>query len=241
MFKQKNVYAMVKGFGVRLKDEREQDRNHLVEVAFEVPLDHDLADEILPAMAKDLFIVVAGELKPKPEMQEAVFNLNPHPQLMVIKTHPDMPEDARIAGTTLRRIKAVKIEGGTWALNFTATWSLGDPKEAILMIQRLKLGVYLTLEEQQPALPVDQVDGEVVDGEKTAEQPGLTLAKGNQGKGGRKKKGAGKTDGEAAAAQPAEAQQKELPPAPAGTTDEPAAPGPDSADDIPGDDNGTIN
>lgn len=58
MFRKANVYAVVQAFGVRVKDERQQDRNHLVEVGFEVALTYDMADEILPAMARDLFLSV---------------------------------------------------------------------------------------------------------------------------------------------------------------------------------------
>jgi hypothetical protein len=73
----------------------------------------------------------------------------------------------RIAGVNLRKIQAKKGEANTWLLQFTATWTLGDPKEAITMIQRLKLGVYLTfVDPGTPAGPAGPrphvVDGEVV-------------------------------------------------------------------------------
>lgn len=155
MFRTTNVYGMVEGFAVRVKDEREQDRNHLVEVSLELPLTFELADEILPAMARDLFQEGPNGWDPKAEMRESIFNLDPALQIMELRTHPELPADCRIAGVGLRKIKATKSEGGTWILKFTATWTLADPKEAILMIQRLKQGVYLSFEQQEPGLPLD--------------------------------------------------------------------------------------
>lgn len=164
MFNRQDVYGTVVGFSVRVKDEREQDRNHLVEVGFEVPLTYELADEIMPAMARDLFQKVGGEYQPRPEIQEAIFNVATEQQVMTVKTHPELPADVRVGSVTLRRVKAKKGEAGTWLLSFLATWTLGDPKEAITMIQRLKTGVYLTFEVQQPALDMGPapVDGEVI-------------------------------------------------------------------------------
>jgi hypothetical protein len=158
MFRQQNVYGMLTGFGVRVKDEREQDRNHLVETTFEVPLTYELADEILPAMARDLYVGVKGEWQPRPEIQEAVFAVSPSTQIMEVRTHPDLPADCRIEGVSLRRIKAKKAEAGTWLIAFTAGWVLGRPDEAVLMIQRLKLGVFLSFMEQAPKLDLTDAD-----------------------------------------------------------------------------------
>lgn len=151
MFTREHQYAVVHDFGVRVKDEREQDRNHMVEVGFEVPLTHELADEILPAMARDLFTQTKGEWVPRPEMREAVFNLAPPVQVMEVRNHPELGPET-IQGVQIRKIKAVKGDGDVWLLRFTATWTLGNPTEAILFIQRLRLGVYLTMREQQPSL-----------------------------------------------------------------------------------------
>ena len=165
MFNRENVYGMVTGFNVRVKDEREQDRNHLIEATFELPLTYDLADEIQPAMARDLFQDVRGEWSPKPEMSLAQFALAPAPQLLVLRNHPDLDPEVRINQVFLRRIQAKKSEAGSWLLTFTATWTLGDLKEAIVMIQRLKLGAYLTLVEQQPKLDMNVDADQVVDGQ----------------------------------------------------------------------------
>jgi hypothetical protein len=165
----KSVYAMVTGFKVRVKDEREQDRNHIVEVTFELPLSFDLADEILPAMAGDLFVRQRGmgAWAPREEIQEAVFNICPEPQLLIVRTHPDMDPELRVGGVTIRRVQAYKAEAGTWLLGFTAGWTLGDSKEAVSMIRWLKVGVYLEMQLQEPALPLQSdhgpVDGQVID------------------------------------------------------------------------------
>jgi hypothetical protein len=168
VFGSKNVYAMVTGFGVRVKDEREKDRNHLVETTFEVPLTYDLADEILPAMAADLFVDTGKELVPRQELAEAAFNLIPDSQLLEIRNHPDLDPEVKLEGVTICRVKAKKGDGGSWLLLFTCSWVLGDPAAAITMIQRLKLGVYLSFTVQEPKLdlqaPDETVDGEVVNG-----------------------------------------------------------------------------
>lgn len=164
MFQKQNVYAVVQSFGVRVKDERQQDRNHLMEVGFEVSLTYDMADQILPAMARDLYLSVKGDMQPRPEMTEAVFALTPPEQVMECREHPDLQPEVRVEGVSLKKIKAVKGSGGSWALRFTATWTLGRSEEVALMIRRLKLGVYLSFQEMQPALPVQPViDADTVD------------------------------------------------------------------------------
>jgi hypothetical protein len=151
-FGKRDQYATVAGFGVRVKDEREKDRNHLIETTFEVPLTHDLADEILPAMARDLFQDVGGDWTPKPELSQAGFNLAPAQQLMTVRNHPDLDAVFQTAGVSLRKITAKKGEANVWILSFTATWQLGGDNEAMTMIRALKSGVYLTFEAQQPTL-----------------------------------------------------------------------------------------
>ncbi len=152
MFGRADVYATVNAFNVRVKDEREQDKNHLVEVTFEVPLTFELIEEISPAVARDLFDTIRGEHVARPELNDAGLNLSPEPQLMLIKNHPELDPEVRIAGVGLRKIRAKKGEGDTWLLAFTATWTLGDSKEATVMISRLKQGVYLSLTPQAPKL-----------------------------------------------------------------------------------------
>ncbi len=217
MFGKENQYGMVAGFNVRVKDEREKDRNHLVEVSFELPLSFDLADEISPAIARDLFDTVKGEHVPKPEISTLGMNISPETQLMTIRTHPELDPDVKIAGVNLRKIVAKKVEAGAWALTFTATWTLGDPKEAITMIQRLKQGVYLTFAAQEPRLdlqdqPANAVDGEVVGRDAKVDQGGnVTSITAAKGKGRRK----GKRTPEAEAADQEDHARRALP-APAG-------------------------
>lgn len=151
MFKTPNVYAMVQGFAVRPKDERENDKNHLVETEFEMMLTHALADEIMPAMARDLFQEVSGEWLARPEMKEAVFVLTPGKQNVTVAVHPDT-DQMKLAGVTIRNIRAVKTDAGTWALRFKCTWQFTLDSEAILMIRNLRQGLYLTMEAQQPSI-----------------------------------------------------------------------------------------
>jgi len=174
MFGTKNVYAMVNGFRVRVKDAREKDRNHLVEVDFEVPMDYALAEDILPAMAGDLFAQVGGEWKPKPEITEASFDINPERQILEVREHPDLEPVVRIHGVTLRKIAAYKGEGNAILLGFTATWTLGDyEREAVAMIKRLKTGVYLSCEQQQPELIDTSVPAEQQGADVKVDQGGV--------------------------------------------------------------------
>lgn len=152
---------------MRVKDPRQKDRNHLAEVDIEIPLTHTLADEILPAMARDLFDQVNGEWTPRPEIIEASFDINPDPQVIELREHPDLPAIVRIPSVTIRKIVTYKGEGGAVLLGFTATWTLGDyEKETVAIIKRLKTGVYLTSEAQQPSMldtsvPSDQQGADV--------------------------------------------------------------------------------
>ncbi len=143
-------YAKVDKFGVRAKDERENDRNHLVETTFEINLTHELADEILPAAAKDLYNLVKGQQIPKPEVKQLTFDIAPDKQLLTVRTHPDLEPVFQVAGVTLRKIVAKKTDGGQFVLIFTTTWQLGLDNEAMTMIRALKSGVYLTFQVQQP-------------------------------------------------------------------------------------------
>lgn len=155
MFGRENVYATVNSFNVRVKDEREQDRNHLVEATFEVPLSFELMDEINPKIAKDLFDTSKGEHTPKPELNTVGLNLAPEQQLVILRNHPDLDPEVRIASAILRKIMVRKGEGNTWLLVFTITWTLGDPKEVVVIIQRLKQGAYLTMQPQEPKLALE--------------------------------------------------------------------------------------
>jgi hypothetical protein len=186
MFGRSNQYATVIGFGVRVKDEREQDRNHLIESTFTIPLTHELADEILPAMARDLFQEVGGDWVPKPEMTEAVFGLAPDLQLMTVRQHPDLDPVFTVAGVTVRKIRAKKTEANTWDLQFTVTWQLGSDTEAISMIRALKSGVYLTFEVQQPTL-VEEPVAITDEDEPTAPSKVANITDGKKKRGRRKK------------------------------------------------------
>lgn len=161
MFATQNIYAMVNGFRVRVKDPREKDRNHLVEVDFEVPLTHTLADELMPAMARDLFEEVNGEWMARPEILEASFDISPEIQIIEVREHPQLDPLVRVPGVSIRKIATYKGEANAVLLAFTATWTLGDyEREAVAMIKRLKVGVYLTCEQQQPALIDTSVPGQ---------------------------------------------------------------------------------
>lgn len=156
MFNRKNVFAMIQTFNVRVKDAREKDRHHIIEVRFEVPLDVELAEEIYPAMARDLYDNIGGVWTPKQEIAETAFNINPAIQVIEMREHPDLPIVVRIPSVTIRKIVASKGDGNVMQLGFTAGWTLGAEDEPIAIIKRLKTGVYVTFEAQQMILQPDQ-------------------------------------------------------------------------------------
>jgi hypothetical protein len=171
MFGRSNVFGTISGFGVRVKDAREKDKNHLIETKFEVPLTHDLADEILPAMAADIFIRIGNEWVPKPEVDGIDFNLSPDLQILELREHPELDPIVRIDGVTIRRVTAYKGEGNAVFLGFTTTWTLASEAEPIAIIKRLKTGVYMTTTVQQPKLQEAPADEPVAEA-----QPALDMA-----------------------------------------------------------------
>lgn len=186
IFGRPNQLATIAGFNVRVKDEREKDRNHLIEITLEVPLTHELADEILPAMARDLFQEVGSEWTPKPEIQDAAFNLSPETQLLTVRTHPDIEPVVRVSGVALRKIKAKKTDANSWVLQVTASWQLGVDTEATALIRALKSGVYVTFEVQQPTMldpgqAPDNGQDATVDGQ-TGNVTKITDRKGKKGR-----------------------------------------------------------
>jgi hypothetical protein len=155
MFGRPNVYATLARFaGIRVKDEREQDRNHIVEIEFESPLTFDLADEISPALALDLFDDDNGDMVAKREISEVVVSLPIGRQVMTVRPHPDLDPLGRLAGVELRRVRAKKAEAGTWILSWLAMFPF-EERTVIGLIRHLKLGVYVTYELESPALPFD--------------------------------------------------------------------------------------
>lgn len=172
MFGTKNQYGTISQFKVRGKDAREQDKNHTVEVVYELPLTHQLAEDILPAMAKDLFNKAKGKVEdvegaawePKPELSETTFNMNLDPQLMEVRQHPDLDPVCRQNGVTVRQVVAYKSKANTWMLSFTAGFTLGDENVPIQLIRNLKQGVYLSFEAEEPKLDLKD-QGEVIDAE----------------------------------------------------------------------------
>lgn len=148
-----DTFAKINTLKVRVKDPRQSDLNHVAEVEFEIPLTYELADSILPAMARDLYERNGSEWVPKPEIEDATFAVKADPQLLTIKQHPELAPVVKIGQVTLRRFMAKKGESELLFLMILANWVVGDyEKELIEIIKRLKQGVYLISEDQQPEL-----------------------------------------------------------------------------------------
>lgn len=155
-----------------MKDEREKDRNHIVEVEWEAPLTFDLADEMSPALARDLFDQEGADMVPKREMSEVAPVLAVGRQIMTVRPHPDLEPLGRLAGVEVRKIWVTKSDAGTWLVSFLTCFPF-EERTVIGLIKHLKLGVYLTFEQESPALPFDgkaaaagpDRDGDVIDAE----------------------------------------------------------------------------
>lgn len=165
--------ATVRSMGIRTKDERQKDTNHIVEFTFEVPLTRDLAEEILPALAGDLF---DGDGHPKAEINNAGLIIpNLGQQMLVVRDHPELEAMATVRSVNIRNVQAKKAEDGkALVLSFQAGWVLGDDGPIMLLIRRIKKGtVYLQMEPEQTKLELPA--------EEAAEQP----AKAARGRGGK--------------------------------------------------------
>lgn len=159
MFGSRNVYAMVRDVRVKVQ-QKEQDTTHTVEVKFELPLTYDLAEEILPVMARDLFRKVKSEMIPAPEIGEASFLLPMDPMNLELRSHPDLEGEAKIQGVQVKQVWATKATSGGFLLSFVVFFPLSDEAAMILLIRRIKLGVYCTFEVQEPRLPMDTTPAE---------------------------------------------------------------------------------
>lgn len=182
---QSDVFANVQGFQVRVKDQRQGDPNHIVEVKFDMQLTRDLAADIMPQMAFDLFQEVKDDTyQPKQELQQAKFSLPATNWRMQVRTHPDVAPEVTVDGVGIRKLLVTKVEAGTWLLTFTAMFTMGGEAEAVAFIRWLKKGVYLTLVAIQKDLLDAAEDGGAGDqqalptaGEDPADQAAPTPAK----------------------------------------------------------------
>lgn len=176
MFGRRNLYCTVESFaGVRIKDERENDRNLLVEFKFDTPLDADLADEVCPKWVGDLFNETPDGFTPKAEMSAVNLTLAPGRQVVTLRQNPDLDPFAEATGVSIKHVKAKKASKlEQWVLSWTMTFSLQDD----LMLGLLKMirnGVYMTCDLMDPKLfpaTTAQQDDPGADGEKPKRKGG---------------------------------------------------------------------
>lgn len=149
--------------GIRIKDERENDRNLLVEFSFEAPLTADLAEEICPAWVPELFSENGRDWTPRPEFSKVTTSLAPKRQIVTLRANPDLPEFAREIGVGVKNVvvkKAAKLEA--WVLSWTMTFPLTDHL-TLGLIQMIRRGVYMTCELMDPKLFPEEADDDVVE------------------------------------------------------------------------------
>ena len=152
MFKKENVEASLDRLTFRKPAKREKDTKKEIEVSFGVPLGYRLANQVSDQLGDDLYIKVKDEWKPRPEMTECSFALQPKTWLLELRSHPEVDRALKIAGVSTRNVNTYKSESGEWILGFTIQFVMVDPKEALVLIRHLWQNVYLTFEEQEPEL-----------------------------------------------------------------------------------------
>jgi hypothetical protein len=201
MFGKQNLYCTVQSFkGIRIKDERQNDRNLLVEFGFETPLTADLADEIRPKWVGEFFDEGPDGFTPKPDFKVVQTNLAPGRQVVTLRLNPDLEAFASVEGVTIKAVtikKAAKLE--QWVLSWTMTFPLQDDL-MMGLIRSIRTGVHMTCVLMDPKLfPEDDAnpdadgDGDATDGQAEAAAPkrGRGRPKGSKtgtGKRGRKAK-----------------------------------------------------
>jgi hypothetical protein len=175
MFGTDSVFCIVRDLRVKTF-KKEQNTSQQVEVTMETPLTRDLADSILPAMARDLYRKVKDEYVATPELGEVSFLLPLDPMIVDLRNHPDLPVEAKLEAVQIKQIWAKKADSGSWDLSFVMFFGFGDPAPIIMLIQRLKQGAYVTCTVMEPKLPMDgdaartaPADDDVVDAEVQSE------------------------------------------------------------------------
>lgn len=155
--KSENLQVTVEQMIFRSKNRREKDPTKVAEITFEAPLDHDLARDVVPEMADDLF---TSRGKPKVDMVEASYAVKPAQYLMAARLTP-AGRQQKISGVTIRNVVAYKASGDAnqgWMLGFTVSFILLTPEEILPFLKHLKASVFLTFEEQEPTMELEGGD-----------------------------------------------------------------------------------
>lgn len=152
--KSKNIAGMVEGLTFRKKNKREADSTRIAEITVAMAMDYDLAKDVLPEMASDLFI---SRAKPKTDLREAVFNIPSKTYLMTVR-ETAAARQQKIPGCTIRAVVAYKADvsrDSDWLLGFTVAFIMLSPDEMTGFLKRLFSTMYFTFEEQEPAIEFD--------------------------------------------------------------------------------------
>jgi hypothetical protein len=155
MFRAPDQYVVVtKMGGVRVKDKRQNDRTHLVEFGFEVPLTVELCNDIGARFVRDLFDKGKDGFVPKDEFSGMTLNLDTGINRVTVKGAP-VPEAEALICTietaTFKHLKVAKSSAGVWMLSWVAQFPV-DMTAIKGLIGQLKQPVYITIERVNPKL-----------------------------------------------------------------------------------------
>lgn len=161
MFTTKNLAMTQTGLTIAVRTANDE-HTHVLTASFTLPLTHELAEELGPSVARDLFILAqrnnGPEWLPKPEMTNVRLLIETSAYIVDILPHPEAPlrkKHDRIPGVRIKGIGANKGEtpnGALWNLHFAMTFEVADFNHLVRLAQGLKLTQYLSFEEEQPAL-----------------------------------------------------------------------------------------
>lgn len=156
----RNLRVTIVNFGsVRVKDKRQQDPTHLIDVSFEVPFTPEIAailgDRVLRNSFDEAPKTEEGWI-PKPDVDEIKLVMQPGAQILTIRAHPDMPPVATIENVLIRHVKLSKQQkADVWMLSFVNTFPL-IPDIVAQVMRFIKAAVYVTYEQQQTDLPFEE-------------------------------------------------------------------------------------
>jgi hypothetical protein len=145
-------YITVSDIGkVRKKDKRQEEKSFLFDVTMECPLTPELADDLGgQGLVAKLWDRVRGAYQPTKLLDKSSIPIRQKRQVVTLTASPEaeVKPFAKIEGVAIKKIRARKIEGESWLLQWQCV--LGwDKNVADRLVYVLGEGIYATFEEQQ--------------------------------------------------------------------------------------------
>jgi len=149
--------AHVDGVTIRPKDLRQKDPNNLIEFVIRIPIDRELVDEIMPALARDLY-EDDGSMRPEVGGLSPVFTPPLSMQTVTAFEHPDLSAFATYSNAQIRDPYISRgADGESFVLTFKVGWIFKGVKAELALISKIKRGsLYLSMAPEQGDLLADE-------------------------------------------------------------------------------------